>query len=94
MSERLRKLGKRYREWRMARQQEGMRRFVAWANQPERVAALEEENEREYGRLSLTDEGFRLDKKGKCEYAVHWGQIIEIQAYKHWPAPQNLIQVL
>ncbi len=73
----------RYRKWRAKRQEERLHHFIAWANHPERVAAMEERNERTYGRLILTDPGFRLEKAGKCEYDVRWSQIVEIQTYKH-----------
>ncbi len=80
---RLRAIVERYRKWRADRQRERLHRFIAWASQPERVAAREEENEWTYGRLFLTDVGFRLEKGGKCEYDVRWEQILEIQTYKH-----------
>ncbi len=73
---------KRYRQWQTARRDQWLRDFVARANDPRQIAEREAMNEREFGRLTLTDAGFRLDKQGRCTYAVQWDQIVEIRTYK------------
>ena len=72
----------RYRKWQTARRDGRVRDLIALANDPRQIAERKARNEREFGRLALTEVGFRLDKQGKCTYVVQWDQIVEIQTYK------------
>ena len=60
---RTRRLYYRFRVWRDTRQQERMQRFIEYANRPEVVAARRKEEEKEFGRLILGDDGF--DPRGR-----------------------------
>lgn len=72
----------RYRAWERARAQERMRRFIEQANEPESVEQLRRENEKQYGRLILTEDGFQLLKAGQCELRVRWADVRAIRTYK------------
>ena len=69
-------------EYREARRQERVRRFVEMANRPENVERLRRENETRYGRLVLDEDGFHLLKGGRCEVGVRWADVRTIRAYK------------
>lgn len=79
----VRDLIRRYRARRAAHAAEAFRLWLKEAQRPERCAAREAENEREYGRITFTTDGFRLDKAGRCVYVVRWCDVREIATYKH-----------
>jgi hypothetical protein len=76
------RLVKRYRGWQERRHDAWLREVIARGRDPIRKRQRELECERDYGRLILTEDGFRLDKRGKCKYAIRWNDVLEIQTYK------------
>ncbi len=72
----------RYRAWRRERYKLWLAQFDASVEQRERAARAEARREREYGRLTLTEDGFRLQKRGRCKYEVRWDEVVEIQTFK------------
>ncbi len=76
----------KYRAWQEQRGERWLCQLVARAQDPVEKKRRELENEGLYGRLNLTEDGFRLDKHGRCEYVVRWNDVRVIRTYKqdHW----------
>lgn len=60
-----------------------MERSIEKANRPENVARLLRQNEAEYGRLVLDEDGLFLLKGDKREWTLRWADVRRVATYKH-----------
>ena len=78
----MRQIYDQFRRWQEARAQERTRRFIEMANRPENVERLRVEDEKQYGRLVLEEDGFHLLKNDCRDVALRWAHVRTIRTFK------------